>query len=188
MIAYLNVFAVWSFIEFLFSNYILQYWFYTQVKYCFGTITCLIICQGLEFNIYPDSKVNGANMWPVWGRQDPWVPHVAPMNFVILVGTPITEHMHHNKPNSIYWLTVFGGGEGSIGAEILSTPLIKSVQRCPTPVNQGRKCFIFRIQKICFDAESLQLDDSFGIILHSPLPSLDTNIGNSNAILNISLD
>ena len=31
----------------------------------------------------PDSKVPGANMGPIWGRQDPGGPHVGPMNFVI---------------------------------------------------------------------------------------------------------
>ena len=31
----------------------------------------------------PDSKVNGANMGPIWGRQDPGGPHVGPMNFAI---------------------------------------------------------------------------------------------------------
>ena len=31
----------------------------------------------------PDSKVQGANMGPIWGRQDPDVPHVGPMNFAI---------------------------------------------------------------------------------------------------------
>ena len=33
-----------------------------------------------EFN-YPDSKVHGANMGPIWGRQDPGGPHVGPINF-----------------------------------------------------------------------------------------------------------
>ena len=32
---------------------------------------------------YPDSKVHGANMGPIWGRQDPGGPHVGPMNFAI---------------------------------------------------------------------------------------------------------
>ena len=31
----------------------------------------------------PDSKVHGANMGPVWGRQDPGGSHVGPMNFAI---------------------------------------------------------------------------------------------------------
>ena len=31
----------------------------------------------------PDSKVHGANMGPIWGRQDPGGPHVSPMNFDI---------------------------------------------------------------------------------------------------------
>ena len=35
----------------------------------------------------PDSKVHGANMGPIWGRQDPGGPHVGPMNFAIWDGT-----------------------------------------------------------------------------------------------------
>ena len=31
----------------------------------------------------PDSKVHGANMGPIWGRQDPGEPHVGPMNLAI---------------------------------------------------------------------------------------------------------
>ena len=31
----------------------------------------------------PDSKVHGADMGPIWGRQDPGGPHVGPMNFAI---------------------------------------------------------------------------------------------------------
>ena len=34
---------------------------------------------------YPDNKVHGANMGPIWGRQDPGGPHVGPMNFAIWV-------------------------------------------------------------------------------------------------------
>ena len=33
--------------------------------------------------LIPDSKVHGANMGPIWGRQDPGGPHVGPMNFAI---------------------------------------------------------------------------------------------------------
>ena len=31
----------------------------------------------------PDSKVHGANMGSIWGRQDPGGPHVGPMNLAI---------------------------------------------------------------------------------------------------------
>ena len=31
----------------------------------------------------PDSKVHGAYMGPTWGRKDPGVPHVGPMNLAI---------------------------------------------------------------------------------------------------------
>ena len=36
-------------------------------------------------NNFPDSKVHGANMGPIWGRQDPGGPHIGPMNFAIWV-------------------------------------------------------------------------------------------------------
>ena len=42
-------------------------------------IRCL---KKVAWNI-PDSKVHGANMGPIWGRQDPGGPHVGPMNFAI---------------------------------------------------------------------------------------------------------
>ena len=31
----------------------------------------------------PDSKVHGANMGSIWGRQDPGGPHAGPVNFSI---------------------------------------------------------------------------------------------------------
>ena len=41
--------------------------------------------EQMSMGIYnnPDSKVHGANMGPIWGRQDPGGPHGGPMNFVI---------------------------------------------------------------------------------------------------------
>ena len=48
------------------------------------------IVQGVKGWLYftqvcPDSKVHGANMGPIWGRQDPGGPHVGPMNVAIWV-------------------------------------------------------------------------------------------------------
>ena len=37
----------------------------------------------LQYHDTPDSKIHGANMGPIWGRQDPGGPHVGPMNFAI---------------------------------------------------------------------------------------------------------
>ena len=36
-----------------------------------------------EIHCIPDSKINGTNMGPTWGWQDPGGPHVDPMNFAI---------------------------------------------------------------------------------------------------------
>ena len=34
-------------------------------------------------NVVPGSKVHGANMRSIWGRQDPGGPHFGPMNFTL---------------------------------------------------------------------------------------------------------
>ena len=44
----------------------------------------------------PNSKVHGANMGPIWGRQDPGGPHVGPMNFAIWEVKP--RSLEHQKP------------------------------------------------------------------------------------------
>ena len=38
---------------------------------------------------YTDSKVHGANMGPIWGRQDPGGPRVGPMNLANWVGLQV---------------------------------------------------------------------------------------------------
>ena len=43
-----------------------------------------IVCQEICWhNIYSDGKLHGANMGPIWGRQNPGGPNVGPMNFAI---------------------------------------------------------------------------------------------------------
>ena len=62
----------------------------------------------------PDSKGHGANMGPIWGRQDPGGPHVGPMNFAIWVGlgpslksrwdrSVISQSI---KPDELHWSLV----------------------------------------------------------------------------------
>ena len=40
----------------------------------------------LSFRAYPVNKVNGANMGPIWDRQDPGGSHFGPINLAIWVG------------------------------------------------------------------------------------------------------
>ena len=37
----------------------------------------------IDIDDMSDSKVHGANMEPIWGRQDPVGPYVSPVNFAI---------------------------------------------------------------------------------------------------------
>ena len=46
----------------------------------------------------PDSKVHGANMGSIWGRQAPGGPHVGPMNFIIWVGLQNHTRFVHSEP------------------------------------------------------------------------------------------
>ena len=55
------------------------------------------ITYGFHRHIYPDSKVHGANVGPIWGRQDPDGPHVCAMNFAIWVN----EHIIISIKNDI---------------------------------------------------------------------------------------
>ena len=50
-----------------------------------GLLFALLLISHMDS--FPDSKVHGANMGPIWGRQDPGGPHVGPMNFAIWVNT-----------------------------------------------------------------------------------------------------
>ena len=43
---------------------------------------CVKIDVGI-CELTPDSKVDGANMGPIWGQQDPGGPHVGPINLAI---------------------------------------------------------------------------------------------------------
>ena len=45
----------------------------------------LVAFSSMKMGVCPDSKVHGANMEPIWGRQDPGGTHVGPMNFAIWV-------------------------------------------------------------------------------------------------------
>ena len=51
---------------------------------CHNIYLCIKHCEWLASRqIIPDNKVHGANMGPIWDRQDAGGPHVGPMNFAI---------------------------------------------------------------------------------------------------------
>ena len=52
-----------------------MFWYSTIELSCFFSLN-------IEGN-NPDSKVRGANMGPIWGRQDPGGPHVGHMDLAI---------------------------------------------------------------------------------------------------------
>ena len=50
-----------------------------------STKMVFILRRALDDASEAESKVHGAKMGPIWGRQDPGGPHVGPMNFAIRV-------------------------------------------------------------------------------------------------------
>ena len=50
--------------------------------------------------IRPDNKVHGANMGPIWDRQDPGWTHIGPMNFVIWVSLANVSRLHWYQNNN----------------------------------------------------------------------------------------
>ena len=52
----------------------------------------------------PDSKVHGANMGPIWDRQDPGGPHVGPMNFAIW---ELIKSWQYFGPSTVSRITFF---------------------------------------------------------------------------------
>ena len=57
--------------------------FVRSPQWSYVTDKDMILQIALRLLITPDNKVHGANMGPIWGRQDPGGPHVGPMNLVI---------------------------------------------------------------------------------------------------------
>ena len=57
---------------------------------------------------YPDNKLHGANIGPIWGRQDPGGPYVGLMNFAIWVVTVRQQHQRTAAlQNNINMLATF---------------------------------------------------------------------------------
>ena len=82
-------FRIWTFV--VFCN-----WYRTVVISRYRrTLFSLEINRNLS-NTVPDSKVHGANMRTIWGRQDPGGPHVGPMNLAIWGPTGIRAWLIHS--------------------------------------------------------------------------------------------
>ena len=55
-----------------------------------------LLCSRSNIVMYHDSKVRGANMGPIWGRQDPGGRHCWPMNLDIWVSPPFPTYLSND--------------------------------------------------------------------------------------------
>ena len=68
----------------------------------------------------PESKVHGANMGPIWGRQGPGGPHVGPMNFAVWVGSTHPNTLLETNAQTIdWWVFAHKGFHHSHGTSVL---------------------------------------------------------------------
>ena len=99
---------------------------------------------------FPDNKVHGAKMGPIWGRQDPGGPHVGPLNFAIWV---------HKVPLLVsgYWSA--GDWAVSAGTGLMAErPIFHFRFLCQSQINQ-KQVVIFKInnKEISQDSAALQV-------------------------------
>ena len=66
---------------------------------------------------YPESKVHGPNMGPIWGRQDPGGPHVGPMNLAIWVYLYILYRLQTTDPLAP-WVAMSAGAMHNATVEV----------------------------------------------------------------------
>ena len=68
--------------------------------------------MAITFHNNTDNKVHGANMGPIWGRQDPGGPHAGPMNFAMW---EVSQNMKGGKiATSVAVLNVGGPNDWNI--------------------------------------------------------------------------
>ena len=74
----------------------------------------------------PDSKFRGANMGPIWGRQDPGGPRVGPMNFFIRDGTDVVScaKQYSNHP----YIILGRGSRISNGFKFWTSPWVPIIR------------------------------------------------------------
>ena len=56
--------------------------------------------------LYPDNKVHGTKMGPIWDQQNPGGRHVDHMNFTIWVGLWFTIYSYHNV-STLWYVIVY---------------------------------------------------------------------------------
>ena len=99
------------------------------IKY--PTVLSMEFCKHHLHQAIPDSKVHGANMGPIWGRQDPGGPHIGPMNFAIWDIGRLTykswsrEIGRYNECIALH----FDRRLGSAAAEVLATLLSERLKK-----------------------------------------------------------
>ena len=84
------------------SHYISYFWCFFYVEVTTNQ------CPSPNY-AYPDSKVHGTNMGPIWGRQDPGGSHVGPTKFAIWVANFVMKKPYMVKSVLIHQKLVQGG-------------------------------------------------------------------------------
>ena len=94
----------------------------------------------------PDSEVHGANMGPIWGRQDPGGPRVGPLNLAIwVVFSPLT-------------LEYFGVGVRSVVAILIGVEPVEFSQERIIGTAQQQHHLVVLLMNACIPVVRLNDD------------------------------
>ena len=100
------------------------------IKQTYVYIICYIWQTTLfcQHQLTPDSKAHGANVGPIWGRQDPCGPHVGPMNFALW-------------DNIVLFLTTCGVHYCSVSCQYVTTTFLLQICNFPC-LSRNVRCII----------------------------------------------
>ena len=81
----------------------------------------------------PDSKVHGANMGSIWGRQGPGGPHVGPMKFSIwaLFYREVGNNTHLSWPLTPQFTDAYMRHSGSMNQNIFTKHHDVTIEKAP---------------------------------------------------------
>ena len=75
-----------------------------------------------------DGKVHGANMGPIWGRQDPGRPHVGPMNFAIYLTWDQWIYVYFKITNGRFCAVIW-----AVLSSVHDTSMFENLEYCEQP-------------------------------------------------------
>ena len=148
-------------------------------------VTMTLVMKDEWVLAFPESKVHGANMGPIWGQQDPAGPHVGHINFAIWVPPIECNHMSimasQITDNSTVCSTICSGAHQRKLQSSMSLVFLRGIHRWPVDsphkgnmengsisLHQHAQRRIPTTTTTCAISSELQIDRNANILLFFP--------------------